>query len=72
MTFSTTSNSPAPAQIRDTTKALRQGSLIGSRETGDVLPNNGLNGASIAKEKAPVAKPWAHFVAGGYVHLDHL
>lgn len=37
-----------------------------SRETGEVVPTGRpTNGSSVTKE-ALVAKPWAHFVAGGY------
>jgi hypothetical protein len=36
-----------------------------SRETREVVPDTSQNGAPIIKIE-PVAKPWAHFVAGGY------
>jgi solute carrier family 25 protein 33/36 len=36
-----------------------------SRETGDVLPRPRLDARSIASKPTPVAKSWAHFVAGG-------
>ncbi len=71
MTFSTASDSPAQAQIRDSAKGLRESPLTQSRETGDVVPSNGPNDTSIAKQEASVAKPWAHFVAGGYVHPNY-
>jgi len=67
MTISAASDSSAQAQIRDPAKRLYQSPLTQSRETGDVLPDTGSDGTPITKPDAPVAKPWAHFVAGGYV-----
>lgn len=32
----------------------------------DVSTEIPVNGTSIIEQEAPVAKPWAHFVAGGY------
>lgn len=48
---------PASASTQATT-------LTQSREAGDVIPNTRSDGL-VAKQDGPVAKPWAHFVAGG-------
>ena len=40
--------------------------LIQSRETGEVVPGSRIDVEPIAKQERPEAKPWAHFVAGGY------
>lgn len=63
MTFPTISKDFGPTSqgVSGTTEA----SLTQSREIGDVIPNPHLHEASIAKQEAPEAKPWAHFVAGG-------
>jgi len=37
-----------------------------SREYGEVVSGSRIDDGSIAKQKRPEAKPWAHFVAGGY------
>jgi hypothetical protein len=37
-----------------------------SRETGEVLAGNSPQNARSVTKAEPVAKPWAHFVAGGY------
>lgn len=55
---------PAQAQVFATTP------LNQSRETGEILPGSRIDDGSIAKHEKPVAKPWAHFVAGGYVLLS--
>ncbi|KAK5170711.1 hypothetical protein LTR04_004574 [Oleoguttula sp. CCFEE 6159] len=36
-----------------------------SRETGDALPEKRPDGTMVTSKPAPVAKSWAHFVAGG-------
>lgn len=65
MTFPTTKeNIVAQAQISDLRPNSPGLSLTQSRETGVIVPEPYPNDASIAKEDAPVAKPWAHFVAG--------
>ena len=38
-----------------------------SKETGELSPETQPHGQTIAKETGPRAKPWAHFIAGGYV-----
>jgi hypothetical protein len=38
-----------------------------SRETGEVVPEKVAQDARSVANAEPVAKPWAHFVAGGYV-----
>jgi hypothetical protein len=43
-----------------------------SRETGDVVPANRPNESGAVTKAAPVAKPWAHFVAGGYANAPFL
>lgn len=40
--------------------------LTQSRETGEVVPGSRIDDGPVAKQKRPEAKPWAHFVAGGY------
>ena len=42
-----------------------------STETKEVVPGTAHNGGPITKNES-VAKPWAHFVAGGYPPLEHL
>ncbi|KAI9793578.1 MAG: hypothetical protein M1833_000723 [Piccolia ochrophora] len=42
-----------------------QATLPQSRETGDVVPEDGPSRAAIAPRESPAAKSWAHFVAGG-------
>ena len=64
MTFPAASNNLAPAhqEILNTDETL----LTQSRETGDLIPNPDRKDALLARGGAPEAKPWAHFVAGGY------
>ena len=64
MTFRALSPERRPLSGSDSTSASQE-YLPQSRETGDVTPpGTSTNGGSVIKE-APVAKPWAHFVAGG-------
>ena len=65
MTFPTTTGSTAQAQFDEHSININQGLLSQSRETGEVFPKSEIDVVSIAKQGAPVAKPWAHFVAGG-------
>jgi solute carrier family 25, member 33/36 len=44
--------------------------LLHSPEPGDPNPPHSKYAASIAAKPAPVAKSWAHFVAGGYVSFS--
>ncbi|KAI9748750.1 MAG: hypothetical protein M4579_007129 [Chaenotheca gracillima] len=46
-------------------QSVRQTPLPQSRETGDVVPDARGIRASVAPRELPVAKSWAHFVAGG-------
>ena len=65
MTFPTSKgNTAAQAQISDLRPSTPGLSLTQSRETGVLIQNTHSDGASIAEKEAPVAKPWAHFVAG--------
>lgn len=43
-----------------------------SRETGQVLSENQNGGATAVTKDEPVAKPWAHFVAGGYENSEKI
>jgi len=54
------SRASAQAQIPATTP------LDQPRATGEVVPGSRIDDGPIAKQKRPEAKPWAHFVAGGY------
>jgi len=61
MTFSTATPKPFPGTRKGEENLIPQ-----SQETGQVVPEgHDANAATVTKEK-PVAKPWAHFVAGGY------
>ncbi|KAI9703289.1 MAG: hypothetical protein M1836_007855 [Candelina mexicana] len=51
--------------IQDQQSKLHQTPSVQSREAGDVLPGISPHGTSITKRESPVAKSWAHFVAGG-------
>lgn len=59
----------APAQIQGSTPGSNEASLTQSRENGDVIPSTQLRGTTITKQEGRLAKPWAHFVAGGYIIL---
>ena len=65
MTFSTPKETIAvQAQLGDLKPSTSGLSLTQSRETGVLIEDPQPNGTSIAKKDVPVAKPWAHFVAG--------
>ncbi|KAI9733332.1 MAG: hypothetical protein M1834_003416 [Cirrosporium novae-zelandiae] len=64
MPFSTSSASPVPAHLRASHAHIQEAPLTQSRETGDVIPISG-HQSTRPKQEEPVAKPWAHFVAGG-------
>ena len=59
MTLSTT---PSSAQAHLGQSSLNKEAIPQSREMGDVIPSR-----TPAAEPKPEAKPFAHFVAGGYV-----
>lgn len=62
MTLSPTAPSSAQAHLGGT-PSLNKDALPQSREMGDVIPNR----TPPVSEEQPEAKPFAHFVAGGYV-----
>ena len=73
MTFSASKENTAPqAQISDLKPRTLALSLTQSREIGVLIQDTQPNGASIASNEAPVAKPWAHFVAGAYGIIPYL
>lgn len=61
---------PLPTVVGSRVSAKAQTSAITpltqSRETGEVVPGSRIDDGPIAKQNRPEAKPWAHFVAGGY------
>jgi solute carrier family 25 protein 33/36 len=59
-----TKTCPAPPD-RQPRHPLNSTQLLQSRETGELGPPQTRYAASIAARPAPVAKSWAHFVAGG-------
>ena len=67
MTFSSAPQSTPQAQLRGSEIDVRGASLTQSRETGEIYPEGRLNGLSVVRGDTPVVKPWAHFVAGGFV-----
>ena len=56
------SNSP---RENDPPEGLAVATLATSRETGDVEFRTGFGRPPMTREELPVAKSWAHFVAGG-------
>lgn len=58
----------APAQIQASTPRSIEASLTQSREIGDVNPSTQLRHQTVTKPEGHVVKPWAHFVAGGYIN----
>ena len=66
MTFSNPSPGIAQAQFASGPKDPSV-AFVHSREAGDVLPGKEINQAALIRNESPVSKPWAHFVAGGYV-----
>ena len=61
MTFSF----PDPADKRPLEGSKAPQYIPKSRETGDAGPDSRGKDAAAVTKNAPVAKPWAHFVAGG-------
>lgn len=59
-----TKTCPAPPD-RQSRHPLNSTQLLQSRETGELGPPQTRYAASITTRPAPVAKSWAHFVAGG-------
>ena len=60
---------PAAAPKTFQVPSRREGNLIPHpRQTGQVAPETLSGVASAVTQDGPVAKPWAHFVAGGYDH----
>jgi len=61
---------PLPAVVVSRVSAQAQSlattPLDQSRETGELASGSRIDDGSIAKQERPEAKPWAHFVAGGY------
>jgi solute carrier family 25 protein 33/36 len=68
MSFPTTSGTLAQAQLQEARPRALEASLAQthSRELGAVVSESPNHGAQIARKELPVAKSWAHFVAGGY------
>ncbi|KAK5035186.1 Pyrimidine nucleotide transporter, mitochondrial [Exophiala sideris] len=60
MTFPTAPAKPFPGTTRGEENLLQQ-----PRETGQVIPEGHNASATSVTKNEPVAKPWAHFVAGG-------
>ena len=56
-----------PAQIQVSTPGSDEASLTQSREIGDGRRSIQHRGKTTQKEKDYVTRPWAHFVAGGYL-----
>lgn len=65
--------STSTASATQTPKSLEsiEPPLTQSRETGQIIPQSRQNARSITSQPAPVAKSWAHFVAGGYASFEH-
>ena len=57
-------NTALQAQLNDFGPSALGVSLTPSKDTGDLVQRPPPNGSSIKEADAPVAKPWAHFVAG--------
>lgn len=55
----------ASAQTQGPTAGSNEAFLTQSREIGDVIPSTQLRGTTKTQQEGHVAKPWAHFVAGG-------
>ncbi|KIW15422.1 hypothetical protein PV08_05468 [Exophiala spinifera] len=60
MTFSTATPKPFPGLQKGEQNLLPQ-----AQETGQVVPTGHTDDATSVTKEKPVAKPWAHFVAGG-------
>ncbi|KAF2643442.1 mitochondrial carrier [Massarina eburnea CBS 473.64] len=61
----TVDHATQPRNLRGDNSPFRQTLPPQSRETGDVLPPKQPDGAPVAVQSSPLAKSWAHFVAGG-------
>lgn len=59
-----------PQQPASSQPHLNPSSLLQSRELGEAGPEKTNYATTIASKPAPVAKSWAHFVAGGYFPLS--
>lgn len=68
MNFPTTSGRLPQAQLQEARPRALEASLAQtqSRELGVFIPEVPKYGTPVAKHDLPVAKSWAHFVAGGY------
>ena len=66
MTVSPTLENFAPAQIQGPTPGSNEASLTQSQDIRDVITSIQDRDTTIIKQADHVAKPWAHFVAGGY------
>ncbi|MCJ1421802.1 hypothetical protein MMC32_008169 [Xylographa parallela] len=64
MTFSSASQRTAPTQIGQASGDTRV-PPIEPRGTVDIIPAENLHNVAVTSKEFPVAKPWAHFVAGG-------
>ena len=67
MTISHTLGKFAPAQIQGPTPGSDEVSLTQLKEIEDVIPSIQCSRTTITEREGHVAKPWAHFVAGGYL-----
>lgn len=67
MTFPTIPVATAKAQIQEARPGRLEASLAQgpSGKTSIIVSDGRLHAVPIVKRDAPVAKPWAHFVAGG-------
>lgn len=67
MNFPTTSSTLARAQLQEARPRALEASLAQtqSRELGVFVSELPKHGTPLAKSELPVAKSWAHFVAGG-------
>ena len=67
MSFSST-QSHRPLAGSYTQSSAEDNLVNQSRETGEVVPSlQSQNGKQITRDELKTVKPWAHFVAGGYV-----
>ncbi|ORY11538.1 mitochondrial carrier domain-containing protein [Clohesyomyces aquaticus] len=62
----TVEHAASPRRLGEDSPQFKQSLLPQSRETGHVVPDRPRNGAPVAGTgSAPLAKSWAHFIAGG-------
>ena len=66
MTFSSASQRIVPAQIGQASGDTNA-PHIQSRGAVDIVLEEDLHNVAVTSKESPAAKPWAHFVAGGYV-----